>query len=156
MGEQQREILIYTDGACSTNGTWKGGWAFVAATDQEVLEQQSGNATNTTNNIMEMQAVKSALLYVNTIIKPTDHIYIMSDSAYIVNCIRDGWYKKWRVNGWVTSQKAIVQNKELWKDIISLYEDLDKKYHIEFIKVKGHSGDKYNTMADKLATEASK
>lgn len=156
MGEQQRPILIYTDGACSTNGTWKGGWAFVAATDQEVLEQQSGNATNTTNNIMEMQAVKSALLYVNTIIKSTDHIYIMSDSAYIVNCIRDGWYKKWIVNGWITSQKAMVQNKELWQDIISLYEDLDKKCHIEFIKVKGHSGDKYNTMADKLATEASK
>ncbi len=149
-------LNIYTDGACSTNGTWKGGWAFIAATDQGVLEQQSGSALETTNNIMELQAVKAALQYAATINTPLDNIFVMSDSAYIVNCIHDGWYKKWRTNGWITSQKTAVQNKELWEDILLLYEVLQQQHHVEFIKVKGHSGDKYNTIADKMATEASK
>lgn len=36
----------------------------------------------------------------------------------------------------------------------NFYETAKDKVHIEFVKVKGHSGDKYNDLADKLAKEA--
>ena len=33
-------------------------------------------------------------------------------------------------------------------------KDIKKYVDIKFVKVKGHSGDKYNDLADKLAKEA--
>ena len=40
-----------------------------------------------------------------------------------------------------------IENKDLWEALLNLI----KKYNPTFIKVKGHSGDKYNEEADKLA-----
>ena len=36
----------------------------------------------------------------------------------------------------------------------NFYKEASPKVHIQFVKVKGHSGDKYNELADKLAKEA--
>lgn len=36
----------------------------------------------------------------------------------------------------------------------AFYDGIKDKLHVRFIKVKGHSNDKYNDMADMLAKEA--
>ena len=55
----------------------------------------------------------------------------------------------WANNGWRKSDKKIPENL----DIIQAYYDwYQKGYRIELRKVKGHSGNKWNEYADKLAT----
>lgn len=54
---------------------------------------------------------------------------------------------KWCLGMWKT-------NKEGTKAYKAFYEEASKKTEIKFVKVSGHSGDKYNDMADKLAKEA--
>ena len=45
--------------------------------------------------------------------------------------------------------------KKVWtKKYKAFYDDIIKDLDVEFVKVKGHSGDKYNDLADKLAREA--
>lgn len=54
---------------------------------------------------------------------------------------------KWCLGLWKT-------NKEGTRAYKAFYEEACKKIKIKFVKVTGHSGDKYNDMADKLAREA--
>ena len=101
-----------------------------------------------TNNQMEMQAVIEAL----KVFKRKDMpVIIHSDSALVVNCINSKWYVNWRKKGWRKSDKKPVENKKLWEELLELYESFDD---IDFVKVKGHSGDEYNVRADELANEA--
>ena len=56
---------------------------------------------------------------------------------------------KWCLGEWKT-------NKEGTKAYKQYFDEVAKKVKIEFVKVKGHSNDKYNDMADELAKEALK
>lgn len=136
-------MQYYVDGACSQNGTWQGGWGVIILEKETVVRAFGNCAENTTNNIMELQGFIAALKEMNQFEK--NEIY--SDSAYICNCIGQKWYVKWKQNGWLTSKKEPVLNKELWEELISLYELKKPKV----IKVKGHSSNKYNNLADKVA-----
>jgi ribonuclease HI len=53
-------------------------------------------------------------------------------------------------NGWKTSGKDPVKNKELWQELY----DLTKKHKVEFIKVKGHADNEFNNRCDEMAREA--
>ena len=59
----------------------------------------------------------------------------------------ESWIINWKQNGWKTSTKKPVKNKEMW---IAL-DDLIKKHNINWKWVRGHAGDKYNEKADYLA-----
>lgn len=54
---------------------------------------------------------------------------------------------KWCTGEWKTNKKGTILYKKY-------YEQAKKKVSISFEKVKGHSGDKYNDLADSLAKEA--
>ncbi len=54
---------------------------------------------------------------------------------------------KWPLRDWAA-------NKEGTKAYQDFYDNIKKYVDIKFVKVKGHSGDKYNDLADKLAKEA--
>lgn len=55
--------------------------------------------------------------------------------------------ENWALENW----KA---NLEGTKSYVRLYKEISKSLSVSFRKVKGHSGDKYNDLADKLAKEA--
>ena len=61
-------------------------------------------------------------------------VRIYSDSSYLVNCFQQGWHKNWVKNGWKTSQKKPVENRELWEKLLSLSEGQTIEYYL----VKGH------------------
>lgn len=147
-------IELYTDGACSQNGSWDGGWAYVAVRDGEEESYESGFLKNTTNNVMEMTAFINALKHVSQY--SGWNIKVYSDSAYILNCFSQKWYVKWKQNGWMNAKKEPVANKELWIDLFFYYDFVSKKNKIELIKVKGHSGNQFNERADQLAVAALK
>lgn len=152
------KIRAYTDGACSNHekGEGPGGWGVIISDDCGITKL-SGNSLGTTNNQMELFAVISSLVHFNNEyqenkIKRGDEIEIISDSAYVVNAINQGWLTRWKLNGWKTTTGTNVKNKELWEQ---LNLALDYAYKagliIKLIKVKGHAGNALNEMADDLA-----
>lgn len=144
----QKNILIYTDGACSGN-PGPGGWGAVILVDDTEIPL-SGGEKATTNNRMELFAAIAAL---ETIAQKPDlshrPIAVYIDSQYVQNGITD-WIKKWKINGWKTAAKKPVKNQDLWIRLDSVVQELDVNWHW----VKGHSGNKYNEMCDQLAVAA--
>lgn len=139
-----KKVEIYTDGACSGN-PGKGGWGVVLVYNNNI-KKLSGKKEYTTNNEMELSAVKFGLEALNE----RCNVRVYSDSAYIVNAINQGWLDNWIKCGWVTSTNTAVKNQELWEAIVKLM----KQHNVEFVKVKGHAGNRYNEMADELAVSA--
>lgn len=135
------KVEIYTDGACSGN-PGPGGWAAVLLY-KDNKKEISGGKEQTTNNIMEVTAVIEAL----KILKFPCEVTVYSDSAYVVNCFKQGWIYNWQKNNWKTSSKEPVKNKELWEELYGLV----KTHKVEFIKVKGHSDNELNNRCDELA-----
>ncbi len=75
---------------------------------------------------------------------------IHTDSAYLSRAFRDGWIDRWQKNGWKTSGKKPVENRDLWKRLLELMAE----HRVEWIKVKGHADDPTNNRVDRLAVEA--
>lgn len=138
-------LVVYTDGACSGN-PGPGGWAWAVAPDGEPFA--SGGEAASTNQRMEVRAVLEA---VRTLGPGNPRIDIVSDSTYVVNCFRDGWWKGWLARGWRNSQRQPVANRDLWEPLIS---EVRAHGGVDFRWVKGHSGDPMNDLVDRLAVEA--
>jgi len=138
------KFKIYTDGACSGN-PGPGGWGAVILDQENNQKNISGNEKNTTNNRMELLAAIMALKK----IKSNSDIVIYTDSIYVKNGITE-WMVKWKKNGWKTANKKQVKNKDLWIKL----DELRKKNNVVWKWVRGHSTNKYNNLADELATQA--
>lgn len=134
-------IRIYTDGACSHNGSWQGGWGVVAVKDGVAFHEEGGSELETTNNRMEMQAFLRGLELGASYV---DDFVIVTDSAYVMNAFTQGWIKNWEKNGWKNAKKQPVANQDLWQKIIQFPTP-------KIEKVKGHSGDEFNDKADAIA-----
>lgn len=77
---------------------------------------------------------------------------VYSDSAYVINAMQNGWIGRWQRNGWQASTGKPVKNVDLWRKLIRAIGIANANGAIiEFAKVKGHAGNRYNEMADKYA-----
>lgn len=143
---KMKEVIIYTDGACSGN-PGPGGWA--AILNYKGIEKEIyGFEDNTTNNRMELMAPIKALEQ----LKEPCSVHINTDSAYVYNAFTKGWIDKWQKNKWQTASKQPVQNQDLWKRLI----ELTNIHGVKWNKVKGHSNDEKNNRCDELAKLAIK
>ena len=133
-------INIYTDGACSGN-PGIGGWGVVILDNKKEILLNGGDQ-HTTNNKMELTAAIKALEYFEI----KNDLTIYTDSKYVKDGI-ESWIKNWKKNGWKTSTKKIVKNKELWIQL----DNLINRHNVNWKWVKGHSGLEYNEKADELA-----
>ena len=140
------KYIIYTDGACSGN-PGPGGWAAIILDEEKNQINISGKEKSTTNNRMELMAPIMALKKV----KRSSKIVVYTDSTYLKNGITL-WIKNWKKNGWKNANKKSVKNKDLW----ILLNKISEKHSINWKWVKAHTGNTYNELADKLATEAIK
>ena len=136
-------IKIYTDGSCLSN-PGNGGWAAIMIKDDKITEI-SGNEKNTTNNRMELLAPISAL----SKIEDKENIEIYTDSKYVKQGITE-WINNWKSNGWKTSKKEDVKNKDLWIQLDELNNSLD----VQWNWVKAHAGNEFNEKVDLLAKKA--
>ncbi len=140
-------IVIYTDGGCSGN-PGPGGWAFVL-NDGSVRRERSGGSPATTNNRMELTAVIEALKTVQSELKDAGRpIELYTDSQYVKNGI-SAWIHNWERNGWQTSNKKPVKNKEYWQKLKALTDKLSVEWHW----VKGHSGNELNERCDQMVRQ---
>ena len=138
-----REVQIFTDGACSGN-PGPGGWAaLLRYGDNE--KTLSGGESDTTNNRMEMMAVIEAL----ESLKRACTVAIHTDSRYVMDGMTQ-WIHKWKASGWKTAAKKPVKNADLWQRL----DDAASQHAIEWHWVKGHSGHPENERVDALARRA--
>lgn len=151
------KVRIFTDGACSGN-PGSGGWAIVINTEYRCTTF-SGSEELTTNNRMELKAVIAALTAIVNREKKfeTKNEYeIYSDSAYVVNAVNQHWIEAWKLKDWKTSKGNDVKNKDLWEKLVELRSEIERlEVDLTFIKVKGHAGNTFNELVDKLAREES-
>jgi ribonuclease HI len=133
-------IVIYTDGACSGN-PGRGGWGCVLLYNHHCKELCGGEG-HTTNNRMELMATIKAL----EALKASCKVKVYTDSTYVQKGITE-WIHRWKKNDWRKSDKKKVVNVDLWQRLDKLRCDKD----VEWLWVKGHSGDKWNDRADELA-----
>lgn len=138
-------MTIYTDGSCSYNGDFDAAGGFgVVAVDDDKIFTYAHREIGTTNNRQEIKAVLYALFqFGDQFLAPT----VYCDSAYVVNIFND-WMFRWASNNWRKSDNKIPENLDL---IQAYYEAYQKGYRINLKKIPGHSGNKWNDMADKLA-----
>ena len=133
-------IKIYTDGSCLEN-PGNGGWAAIIIDDEKKIEIK-GSKKNTTNNQMELTAAIEGL----KVLKEPCKVKLYTDSKYVMDGI-NSWIANWKKNNWKTASKKDVKNKDLWIEL-----DAETcKHEIEWIWVKGHSGNIGNEKADALA-----
>ena len=134
-----KTIEIYCDGSALNNGCKNSiasyGIVMLLIENGSIIggKQYSGlcEPVNSTNNYAEITA---ALVGLEKIRDKTIPVKVYSDSQYLVQTINSNW--------------SINANKELWE---KLFDEIRTFDSIEFIKVKGHGGNKYNEIADNLA-----
>jgi ribonuclease HI len=126
-------FTIYTDGSCIKNPNGPGGWACYIIDGYGMEFILSGGEKSTTNNRMELRAVIESLKF----LKDKDSCKIYSDSMLTINCASGKWKRK--------------ANLDMWDE----YNIASTNKCITFEWVKGHSGNKYNEIVDKLALQES-
>lgn len=139
------KVTIYTDGGCYPN-PGPGGWAAILIDALRGRQKQiSGNASDTTNQRMELTAAIQAL----QALKAPCEIVIWTDSEYLIKGITE-WVPGWIKRGWRTASKKPVKNRDLWE---ALHVEV-QRHEINWKWVRGHSGHPYNEKVDELATLA--
>lgn len=154
------KYTYYTDGAATMvhkNGKYfreAGGWAFVLLINDHEESNQSGGCPLTTNNEMELYAIYASMKDFLSKAQSGDVIEICSDSGYCID-IFTKWAKGWKKRGWKKSDNKPIKNLNLIKTVCGLMEQIDNNScTLRFIKVKGHSSNKFNNVADELAVNA--
>lgn len=143
-------IDIYTDGGNKPSKKL-GAYSFVILKDGIKLTDRAEVEELTTNNKMELKGAIEAIKYCieNTDTYEQDYT-LYSDSKYVVNGISE-WINKWIKNDWLTT-KGPVLNIELWQELYKLSKEL----RIKFVWVRGHDGNHYNELVDRLCNNAIK
>ena len=145
-------MVYYTDGSCNGNGkiTNVGGFAVVEVNDDGTIHSAyAKRCTNTTNNREELKAILRVMLTCG--VKADEWAQppvVYSDSAYCVQTFNE-WMFNWARNNWIKSDKKEPENLDLIKTYYDFYM---QGYRIDLRKIKGHAGNVWNEVADKLAT----
>lgn len=130
------EYEAYTDGSCNNlSPEGEGGSAYIILKDEAEIKRASKGLMHTTNNRMEMLAIISA---VNSI-PDGESILVYTDSMYCIETFT-------KENG---SHSKNAKNA----DLIASYYKYRGNRRVAFKWVKGHNGNHYNEIVDKLASD---
>tara|TARA_B100000614_G_scaffold257970_1_gene279250 strand:+ start:433 stop:921 length:489 start_codon:yes stop_codon:yes gene_type:complete len=144
MSKVDKEILLYTDGS-SIGNPGPGGYGIIMELKGTTYKKEfSKGYRHTTNNRMELMAI---IVGLESIKKEFSKVTVYSDSKYVVDSINKKWVFKWQKKGFKGKK-----NPDLWERFIRVY----KRYHIDFIWIKGHNSHPQNERCDFLANTAAK
>jgi len=122
-------------------------WNISEPLGEKKTQAQSGKTS--TNQTAEMEAIHRALQTAKE--NSVEKLIIRTDSMYSINCLTI-WWRNWVRNNWKNASGNDVIHKEQIIKCLKIMETVKT----EFEKVKGHSGDVGNDMADRLAVEGAK
>jgi ribonuclease HI len=144
--EKVKQITLYTDGACDPN-PGPGGYG-VLLIYGNTHRELSGGFRLTTNNRMEIYAAIHGL----EALKEPCAVTVYSDSEYLVSAINQGWVRRWKENNWWRNKREKATNPDLWDRLLALCEF----HQVQFVWVRGHSGNTENERCDQLSYQALK
>jgi ribonuclease HI len=136
-------VEVFTDGACLGN-PGPGGWAALLRKGNREREI-SGGEIQTTNNRMELMAAIAGI----EALKRACDVTVTTDSEYVRRGVEE-WLARWQANGWRTSEKKPVKNRDLWERLSAALVS----HRVRWRWVRGHSGHTENERVDRLAREA--
>jgi len=131
-----REFVIYTDGAYSMLNN-EGAFAYVILDSNGIVVKKSAHkCVKETNNRMELKAIIAAIYNLPNKEEKVNAL-VVSDSQYALCTL----FGTWRRNS--------------NQDLFEVYERIikERNIEIEWKWVKGHNGDYYNELCDKMCNE---
>lgn len=148
-------VIVYTDGGSRNHGNKKGehvkkndkaAWAYLIKYQGSIISDTDGEY-GSTNNRMEIMALKKALLDLKQRELQNEKILVVLDSKYVLDAITKRWLQSWEKNGWKTSAGIGVKNKKLWMEISRLLPEFP---NLDYQWTKGHANDEGNNLVDEL------
>ena len=151
-------MIFYVDGACSGNGTdyAAGGFGVVGLIDNVGVYYYANGSYRTTNNREELKAILHVMKKFSVqeklfeILPDEYYPIVYSDSAYCVNTLNT-WMFDWARKDWKKANGDTPENLDLIQEYYNLYR---LGYRIDLRKVKGHSGNYWNELVDRIAKSA--
>lgn len=150
-------VVIYTDGSQKAKPRRGGIGMVLCWTNDEGYEEEHWECPPgykaATIPQMELKAVIEGLklLFRKPPIVPP-HLYrkvrVYADANYVVEN-RDRAKFQWSSGEWRGSDRAPIENGELWKELIKVEKKVGLR--VEVLKVKGHGKNPHNRKADELA-----
>jgi ribonuclease HI len=134
---------VFTDGAAEPN-PGPGGWGAVYVVGDKVVTEKRGHEPHTTNNRMELAALRAAC----TLVPRGTPATIYSDSKLCVETMNT-WAKGWEAKGW-RKKGGEIKNLELVQEI---YAVLQSRPELKLEWIAAHVGHRWNEYADSLATQ---
>lgn len=164
------KIDVFTDGACSIQETNRpGGYGVVmVCKEKRITRKLSGSAINTTNNLMELEALIQGIKTILPKYSEDNTYEFFTDSSYVLLSIRNRYEYE-------SKDFKKVKNADKLKELYGLLDTLSFSFNpenysktgltticnknVSFTKVEGHStSDSYeakgNNSADALAVQA--
>ena len=144
------DYYVYTDGACSKNGTRTAsagiGIYFGENDPRNLSEKLIGKQTN---NLAELTAIAKTHAIIRSDLLSGKKVAIVTDSEYAIKCVSTYGEKCYKQN-W----NVDIPNKELVKTAYELYKD--HSTNVRFIHIRAHTQKTDihsigNDQADKLA-----
>ncbi|XP_022650278.1 ribonuclease H1-like isoform X2 [Varroa destructor] len=137
--------VIYTDGACSGNGTGNAragiGVYWGDGDTRNISEPLEGRPTN---NRAEIHAAVAAVRQAKA--QGFTCVEIRTDSDFLIKSVTK-WLPSWQRNSWKSATGKPVINKEDFEVLLRATEGID----VTWRHVRGHVGIHGNEMADSLA-----
>jgi len=133
---------VFTDGSSSPN-PGPGGWGAVYVVDGEVVDRAHGHDPATTNNRMELAALKAGI----ELVPEGTPAVLYTDSRLAVDTLTK-WAKGWEAKGW-KRKGGEIKNLDLIKP---LYRLVSERPEVEIRWIAAHSGNRWNEYADSLST----
>lgn len=134
-------VVVYTDGACSKNGSKhaQASWAVWIPSKPDWSASGRVDGDVQTNNRGELTAIlesfKALRANLGTGCNQLD-VTIFTDSEYSKNCITK-WVPGWIRKGWVTSSGTAVLNRDLIEAILAIQLQFNS---ITYEYVRAHTG----------------
>lgn len=145
-----KQILIFTDGACSGN-PGPGGWGSIISYPEGRVKELGGHKSQTTNNEMELMAAIQALEEIQNDLRP---VLFYTDSTYVIRGITQ-WIWGWLRNDWKTAEGKEVANKGCWQKLSSWVQRRGNSGKIQWLYSRGHVGTPGNERCDEIAVSFS-
>lgn len=153
-------INVYTDGSQKSKPR-RGGFGIIYVTEDDDGEPVVEDIVRTgyegaTNQQMELWAVIEALRelankqWTPVDVKKHSRITFFMDSAYVLNGVKSARFQQ--ADGWSNRDGKPVSNSHLWE----LFLEAEKRspLPVYYEKVKAHSGNEYNNLADAQAKKS--
>lgn len=165
--ESDFDILASTDGACQSRGMCGrrvASWAVVWHHDAQACERLRLSAQASvlgpdeehTNQRAELRAFEQALIQISQSAEATPKALrcaIRTDSKWVIQGFTQWMPRLWKRNGFRTVAGKDVRHADVWKRVDALHCAHVSAGHapVRAIHVRGHSGDRFNEQADRLA-----